>query len=88
MLVDIALQSAISDPDTIRQIRPVVPQHLMPEKRGFGKQELSIMDVLQTDRYAPTYRSWVSGAPVMFRNGFMEDNFSSSSRYSMQGLWA
>jgi len=87
MLVSMALQSAISDHDTIQAIRPVVPQQLLPEKRGFAKQELGIMEVLQTDRFAPTYRSWVSGAPVMFRNGFMDENFSSSSRYSMQGLW-
>jgi len=88
MLVDIALQSAISDPDTIRKIRPVVPQQLFPETRGMVKQVAGIMDVLSTDRFVPTYRSWISGAPVMFRNGFMEDNFSGSSRYSMQSLGA
>lgn len=88
MLTDMALQNAISDPDTIRQIRPVVPQELFPQARGFAKNEQGIMDVLNTSRYAPTYRSWVSGAPVMFRNGFMEQNFEGSSRYSMQGLWA
>lgn len=87
MLTDMALQSAISDPETIRAIRPVVPQQLMPQSRGFAKQEMGIMDVLNTDRFAPTYRSWISGAPVMFRNGFMDDNFEGSSRYSMQGLW-
>jgi hypothetical protein len=86
MLIDMSLQSAISDPETIRAIRPIVPQQLMPERLGFAKQELGIMDVLNTDRFAPTYRSWISGAPVMFRNGFMEDNWSGSSRYSMQGL--
>lgn len=86
MLTDMALQSAISDPETIRAIRPVVPQQLMPESRGFAKQELGIMDVLNTDRYAPTYRSWVSGAPVMFRNGFVDESWTGSSRYSMQGL--
>ena len=87
MLTDIALQNAISDPQTIREIRPVVPQELFPESRGMLKQEMTVADVLTIDRYLPTYRSWVSGAPVMFRNGFMEDNFSGSSRYSMQGLW-
>ena len=81
-----ALQNAISDPETIRAIRPVVPQQLMPQSRGFAKQELGIMDVLNTDRYAPTYRSWVSGAPVMFRNGFVDQEWTGSSRYSMQGL--
>ena len=88
MLVDIALQSAISDPETIRETRPVVPQELFPETRGLVRREMGVMDVLTIDRRFPTYRSWVSGAPVMFRDGFMDDNFSSSSRYSMQGLWA
>jgi len=87
MLVDQALQNAISDPETIRSIRPVVPQQLFPQNRGMMKQEMGVADVLTVDRYFPTYRSWISGAPVMFREGFMDDNFSSSSRYSMQGLW-
>ena len=86
--MDIALQSAISDPETIRETRPVVPQELFPETRGLVRREMGVMDVLTIDRRFPTYRSWVSGAPVMFRDGFMDDNFSSSSRYSMQGLWA
>jgi hypothetical protein len=44
------------------------------------------MDVFYLDRAQPTYRSWISGAPVMFRNGFMDDSFTGSSRYSMQSL--
>ena len=88
MLVDIALESAVSDPETIRQIRPVVPQQLMPERHGFAKRESGIMDVLSLERHNPTYSSWVSGAPVMFRNGFIDDSFSGSSRYSMQNLGA
>lgn len=88
MLTDIALQNAISDPETIRATRPVVPQQLFPETRGLVKKEMSVTDVLTIDRSFPTYRSWVSGAPVMFRDGFMDDNFSGTSRYSMQGLWA
>lgn len=88
MLVDMALQSAISTPEDIRAIRPVVPQQLFPQSRGMVKQEMGVADALTIDRAFPTYRSWVSGAPVMFRNGFMEDNFSGSSRYSMQGLWS
>lgn len=88
MLVDIALESAISDPETIRKIRPVVPQQLMPERHGFAKRESGIMDVLSLARYNPTYRSWVSGAPVMFRNGFIDDSYEGSTRYSMQNLGA
>lgn len=86
-LVDVALQAAISDPDTIRNIRPQHPRDLLPPREGYRKQTMGIMDVLNIDRYAPTNRSWVSGAPVMFRNGFVDDSFSGSSRYSMQSLW-
>jgi len=82
-----ALQTAISDPETIRQIRPVHPQQLFTVREGYAKQTMGIMDVLNIDRYVASNRSWVSGAPVMFRDGtFMEDNFSGSSRYSMQSL--
>lgn len=81
-----ALESALSTPEQIRAIRPVVPQQMMPDTRGV-RQVPGIRDVLATDRYAPTYRSWVSGAPVMFRNGQMvDDSFSGSTRYSMQAL--
>lgn len=86
MLVDLALQSAISTPEDIRAIRPVVPQQLFPESRGMLKQEMGVADALTIDRNFPTYRSWISGAPVMFRNGFIADDFSGSDRYSMQGL--
>ena len=88
MLTDMALQSAISDPETIREIRPIVPQQLFPETRGLVRREMTVTDVLTIDRRFPTYRSWVSGAPVMFKDGFMDENFSGSSRYSMRGLWA
>lgn len=84
-LTDQALQAAISDPDTIRQIRPVVPQQLFPPRDGFGKQALTIMSVLNMNRYTPSYRSWLSGMPVM-KNDFEEGNFSGSSRYSMNSL--
>jgi len=88
MLVDIALQNAISDPQTIRQTRPSVPQQLMPKTRGFLKQELGVMDILSIDRQAPTYRSWISGAPNMLRRSQLtDDQFSGSGRYSMQSLW-
>lgn len=86
MLVDLALQSAISDPETIRQTRPVVPQQLFPEREGFGKQEHTIMSVMNISRYTPSYRSWVSGMPVM-GSSFQDGSFSASGRYSMNSLW-
>jgi hypothetical protein len=87
MLVDIALESAISTPEKIRAIRPVVPQQLMPESRGFAKQELGIMEVFSLSRQAPTYRSWISGTPVMPRIGQIDDRYGGTSRDSMTVPW-
>jgi hypothetical protein len=89
MLVDLALSSAISDVETIRATRPVVPMNFMPERYGYAKRESGIVDILNLQRQNITYRSWVSGAPVMFKNGsIQEGSFQGSSRYSMQGLWS
>ena len=86
MMVDQALQAAISDPETIRQTRPAVPQQLFPERMGFGRQEHTLMSVMNIDRYVPSRRSWVSGMPVM-SSSFNDGSFSSSGRYSMGSLW-
>jgi hypothetical protein len=87
MLTDMALESAISDPETIRQTRPVVPQVLFPEREGFAKQEHNIYSVMNMSRNGVTYRSWVSGMPVM-RSSFEDGSFSGSGRYSMNSLWS
>ena len=87
-LVGQALDSAISDPETIRKTRPVVPQDVMPESRGFVKMEHGILSILNTSREVPAYRSWVSGAPVMLHNGsLVDDTFTGSDRYTMQPMW-
>ena len=87
-LVDLALDSAISDPETIRQTRPIVPMEVFPERRGVTKNEHGIMSILNTSREVPVYRSWVSGAPVMLHNGsLVDDTFSGSDRYTMQPMW-
>jgi len=86
MLVDLALESAISDPETIRKTRPVVPQVLFPERQGFAKQAITVLDVFNMSRYGVNYRSWVSGMPVM-HSAFEDGSFSGSSRYSMNSLW-
>lgn len=84
-LTDLALQSAISDPETIRNTRPVVPQQLFPDRFGLVKTVPTIMDVLQASRQYPSYRSWVSGMPVM-RSSFEDSSFDGSGRYSMEPL--
>lgn len=85
-LTDQALQSAISDPETIRKTRPVVPQQLFPEREGFSKQEGTIQTILNIDRYMPTKRSWLSGMPVM-RTSIEDGSFEGSGRYSMNSMW-
>ena len=84
MQVDRALESAISDPETIRQIRPNYPQQLNPERTGFGKQVLDIHTVMNLNRYVATNRSWLSGMPVM-KSSLMGDEYSGSSRNSNTG---
>ena len=84
-LVDQALGAAISDPETIRETRPVVPQQLMPERFGFFRQEHTIMSVMNIDRYTPSYRSWTSGMPVM-EQMFQDGGFDGTGRYSMSSL--
>jgi hypothetical protein len=51
--------------DEIRAIRPsfTIGQELFPEQFGYDTTPLTIEEVLQTDRWAPKIRSWVSGGP-------------------------
>jgi hypothetical protein len=86
-LVDEALTAAVSDPETIRSIRPVHPRVLFPETRGFLKQSLDLETVMSLDRYMATNRSWLSGMPVM-RSSLTEDVQNGSSRYSMGSMWS
>lgn len=60
--VDEVISNAQTPADAIRAIAPPVPQMLMPPKFGYYDVPLTIEDVLATDRWAPKYRSWVSGA--------------------------
>lgn len=66
-LVDEALQNSLSrTPDQLRAMRPLAaPQKPFPKRTGFRQQQWDINTVLNIDRYTPTYRSWVSGMPVM-----------------------
>lgn len=84
-LVDQALEAAISDPKTIRAIRPAQPQELFPKTRGFSKQAASIQDILSVDRYAASNRTRLSGMPVR-REKLTEDDWTGTGRYSMEAL--
>jgi hypothetical protein len=45
------------------QVRPPVPLVLNPPRFGYDRTPLFITDVLATDRWSPSFRSWTSGAP-------------------------
>jgi hypothetical protein len=67
--------------DEIRTIRPVVPQQLFPAQYGYDDTALTIQDVLDTDRWSPQIRSWVSGVPRQPRSvDTMEDMWSGTLR--------
>lgn len=67
--------------DVIRMTRPVVPQQLFPAQYGYPDVALTIEDVLNTDRWSPQIRSWVSGTPLQPRSvDTMEDMWSGTLR--------
>lgn len=82
--VDQALQNAISDPDTIREIRPAHPRVLFPDSRGVMKQEPSIYDIMNINRYAASNNKLLSGFTV--RNTMVDDGWSGAGRYTMEAL--
>jgi hypothetical protein len=48
--------------DVIRQQIPPTPQQLFPPQMGYGPEvQLTIEDVLDTNRWSPQIRSWTSG---------------------------
>lgn len=83
-LTDQALTNAAADPDSIRAIRPMYPYALMPNSRGMIKQEATVMDILDVNRYAATNRKLLSGFPV--RRTMVDDQWSGAGRYSMEAL--
>ena len=67
--------------DLIRQQVPPVPQQLFPEQFGYNDVPLTIDDVLDTDRWTPTIRSWVSGTPrAPRRQDYQQDMWSGTLR--------
>ena len=67
--------------DVIRQQVPPVPLQLFPPVVGYERDPLTIEDVLDTDRWQPRVRSWISGTPrVPRRVDAMEDMWSGTLR--------
>jgi hypothetical protein len=63
--VDEVISNAQTPRELVMQIRPQVPQQWMPPRYGYERIPLTIQDVLATDRWAPTFRSWVSGPRII-----------------------
>lgn len=67
--------------EVIRQTVPPVPQQLFPPILGYDTTPLTVSDVLQTDRWQPQIRSWVSGTPRQPRRvDAIEDMWSGTLR--------
>jgi hypothetical protein len=67
--------------DVIRQVRPPMINEPFPPTMGYDNTPLTIEQVLQTDRWAPKVRSWVSGGPSAPRhNDQAEDMWSGTLR--------
>lgn len=67
--------------EQIRAIRPPVPVVLNPPIYGYDTTPLSIDQVLDTNRWEPVRRSWVSGVVSKPRHADVEDDlFSGTSR--------
>lgn len=65
----------------IRTIRPPVPVVLNPPIYGYDTTPLGIMEVLDTNRWEPTRRSWVSGVVSKPRHADVDDDlFSGTAR--------
>jgi hypothetical protein len=88
-LVDQALAAALAGtPEEIRAMRPVAaPQQPFPDRLGFRQQTWTVTEVLNVDRYTPSYRSWLSGMPV--RPSVMSDqSWSGTARNALsEGTW-
>lgn len=82
--VDMALENAISDPETIRNTRWSGAPPLFTNHEGVIRQDATITDVLNVNRYAANHNTWLSGFPV--RRTMIDDSWSGAGRYSMEAL--
>jgi hypothetical protein len=80
-LVSEAMRLMSVPADVIRQTRPPFIVQPFPQQFGYDSTPLTIEQVLQTDRWAPQIRSWVSGTPRMARRvDQVEDQWSGTLR--------
>ena len=80
-IVSEALRIMAIPADTIRRARPPVPQQLFADVVGYERAPLTISDVLDTNRWAPTIRSWTSGVATKPRKSeVQQDMWSGTAR--------
>lgn len=60
--VDEVLMQALMPVDELINRYPHGPQQMFPQRFGYDHTPLTIQDVLATDRWAPKFRQWMSGA--------------------------
>jgi hypothetical protein len=82
-IVSEALRIMSIPADAIRKQRPPVPYQLFPETMGYEHMPLTISDVLDTDRWSPKRRSWISGTVVAPRKADIQDNMWSGTARNM-----
>lgn len=79
-IVSEAMRLMVVPVDQIRAIRPPTEHPEMPTE-GYIREPLTIEEVLDTDRWAPQRRSWISGTPTKPRKSdVQQDMFSGSVR--------
>jgi hypothetical protein len=68
--------------EQIRMVRPPFISEPFPPQLGYGPQlALTIEQVLETDRWTPQIRSWISGTPRQIRHvDQVEDQWSGTLR--------
>lgn len=84
-IVSEAMRLMVVPADQIRRIRPPSEHPEMPTE-GYIREPLTIEEVLDTDRWAPQRRSWISGTPTRPRKSdVQQEMFSSTARNTSGG---
>ena len=66
--------------EQIRQIRPPMLINPFPPLYGYDTTPLTIGEVLDTERWSPTQRAWMSGSVKPRHSDSQEDMMSGSAR--------
>ena len=78
--VSYALQLMATPAEVIREIRPPMINEPFPPMFGYDSTQLTIEEVLDTGRWGPQQRSWVSGAPAVRRANTHDQMWAGTAR--------